>query len=194
MALANNSNEFDKFRDGSQSAFRSLYNKYHSRLHQFIFKRCQDKQLAQHILLSIFLNAWDRRARFGDENEFLAYLYFAAACKCLVIQLDDQRRKTAENEWVRSSDTSCGDEREKEMSRSHSIDMLWTAIMKLPPQQGTVIHKRMLEGKNFRQIAAEMKLAEQTVRNHHARALLFLRNELTGLEFLFLLVVLLLNK
>jgi RNA polymerase sigma factor (sigma-70 family) len=192
--LADNPEEFNEFRKGSEPAFQFFVDKLHSLLYQSIFTQCKDKKLTYHLMFKSFADAWDRRDTFENEGEFIIYLYFSAACQILRLKLDGENQLAAEREWTRSSESTSGGEKEREIFKSETIDTLYVAMKKLPRRRREVMFKIYFEKKSIRQVAQEMNTTEQTVINQRGKALLFLRRKLSGLQFLFLLTGLLFIK
>jgi RNA polymerase sigma factor (sigma-70 family) len=187
----NSSNEFEQFKNGSTDALQVLFSRYHEALFFYLLKLSGDRMVAASLVTDAFMTIWDRRDHIEDETHFKAYLYITARCKFISQIRKDNTRKKAEQVFASSADTSHNDTYEspedRERMRIHAAAMLRQAIKKLPVQRRTVIYKLYFEGKKTFQVAMEMGLANQTILNHKAKALKFLRRELTGMEFLLVL-------
>ena len=196
--MNNSSPEFEQFKKGSTEAFEKLFSRYHVTLFYYILKMCPDPMTAGPIVAEAFQIVWERRDHIEDEDHFIAYLYITVRCKYLSLLRSDNTRKKAEREFANTVDTSHNNiyesAEERERIKLNASAMLRQAIKKLPRQRRTVIYKLFFEGKTTSQIAREMGLAAQTVLNHKAKALDFLRKELTGMEFLVVLAGLLLIR
>jgi RNA polymerase sigma factor (sigma-70 family) len=181
FALRNNSKEFDLFKGGSKAAFRFLIRQYKSRLQQYIFVRIRDKALTQQYLLQTICEAWDYRACFICEAEFVLFLYHKVLCKSAGVEQDNEQQKIAEAGFLRWKDSIAGGEKEIAISKSDKDYMVRLAVEKLPAQRKRIIKSLFFEGMSSDQVAAAMDLSRQTVLNQKARAIAFLKLALHGL-------------
>ena len=172
MLPLSNHREFDLFKGGSTSAFNFLFKRYYSRLYHHVFPHFRDAALTNRFILQIFGQVWDDRAVFECEGQFLCYLFIIAEDRLLGVEQSAERRKIAEQESFSESDVIR--DAENEEAESDKFKLFVEEVERLPRQQKAVI-KKYLQKMNTRQIAEELKISEQTVRNHKTKALDSLR-------------------
>jgi RNA polymerase sigma factor (sigma-70 family) len=172
MFPLSNHREFDLFRGGSTSAFYSLFKRYYFRLYHHIFPHFRDAALTNRYILQIFGQAWDDRVVFDSEAQFLCYLFIIAGDRLLGVEQSAERRKIAEQESVSESDViRDADNGETE---ADIFKLIMEEVERLPRRRKEVI-KKYLQKMTTRQIAEELKISEQTVRNHKTKAVDSLR-------------------
>ncbi len=168
MLTLSNHREFKLFRDGSTSAFLSLVNRHHSLLHQYIFLRCGETALTAKYLQQIFAEAWDNRASFDSEGQFLCYLYLIAGDKLLGIEQSREQREMAEQDNAYGWDaTNDWEDEETERIRYYIFS---GEVERLPAQRKKVFKKIYFGRMTTHEVSEEMGIAEQTVLNQKAKA------------------------
>src|SRR5690606_11976614 len=70
-----------------------------------------------------------------------------------------------------------------EIARTEMLKELHAAIAKLPEKAGRIVRETYLEGKSNQEVADEMGISLQTLRNQKSRALTILRNRLNKDSF-----------
>ena len=149
--------------EGSEKAFRVLFDQHHHRLGLHIFRLTKSHELAEEIVQDVFLKIWINRTALTEVQNFQAYLYVMSknhALNCLK-KMAHERMATTELEfadyYVQNDDPA------EENERYLLID---EAIDHLPPQQQKVYllsrHGRLKQS----QIASELNLSRETVKKY----------------------------
>lgn len=66
---------WNSIRDGSNEAFRQLYNKYADMLYRYGMKIAQDSGIVEDAIQTVFLNIFEKRKSLSRPNSIPAYLY-----------------------------------------------------------------------------------------------------------------------
>ena len=169
-------NLFQDFTTGSVGAFNSYYNQYNGIVYVFVKRLCGDDELAKDLTQEVFQKAWDRRANFNDEKHLSNYLFRVAGCLFLMHERERRKAVAAVSELRRVVQQD-QDAVNANLVREEVFAAVQDALMKLPPQQKKVM-ELMIGGLDVKAVAKVLQLAPQTVRNHRAQALIFLRKEL----------------
>jgi RNA polymerase sigma-70 factor (ECF subfamily) len=187
--LEQSPNEFFALKEGSEDALYFFMGKYTEVVFRLVDQICHDASVSEEITVDTFYAVRDNLDNINDEEHLVNWLNKTAYNKCLTVIRSEGAKRRAElaflylNETPTSTDTTEFTPNEEEAEKAHAIKRLWEAIKKLSNQRYIVFCKRFIEGKTVKMIAAELEIAEQTVRNHIAKARGILRKELTGLDF-----------
>jgi len=178
---------FQKFVNDSEEAFAVYYNQYHKSIYSTLKGLCKDEALAQDLTQAVFLKLWDRRAILKDEEHLIKYLFFTTRVTFLMHERERKKADAAESELRRSA-VLADDSAHLFAVTEEGYSNLQNALTKLSPQQKEVVDLLVFRGLDVKTVAKKMKLAPQTVRNHKAQAILFLRKELLPVIVVFLLL------
>lgn len=66
---------WDSIRDGSNEAFRQLYNNYADMLYRYGMKLAQDSEMVEDAIQTVFLNIYEKRKSLSRPDSIPAYLY-----------------------------------------------------------------------------------------------------------------------
>jgi RNA polymerase sigma-70 factor (family 1) len=182
------------FQQGSKDAFASVYNMHYSRLYGFIKKLVEDREEAQDITAETFVKLWKLHTNFNTAENIKAFLYITARNACMDFLRYRQRQTTNKQElgYVLLQ--------QEEDVPTTSHDEIKTAVLKqihseienLPTQCRRIFKMAWLEGRKNAEIAQQLALTEQTIRNQKARAVKILRVALANynMELLVFLIFL----
>ena len=130
---------------------------------------------AEEITHEIFIKVWKHRDKLPAIDQPEAYLLTIAARHTL----DQIKKRLNENKMLQglsaSKENSHNDTEEKLLLRDRAA-LVQQAIRQLPPQQRSVYELSRQEGMNYEQIAAQLQISPNTVRNHLVKALRFIRD------------------
>ena len=175
-----------------EEALRPLYESHIKPLHYFILRIAKSKQLAEDVVQDVFLKIWDSRKQIDPDQPFKTFLYTIAKRHLLnmlkrvqheTFILDEIRKYTATTE--RTTDL--------ELEYSESNELLREAIEKLPAQCKTIFLRCKIEGKPYKQVAAELGIAEGTVHAQMVKALKIIREYINFKNAILLLLAYLKN-
>lgn len=127
----------------------------------------QDTDLAEDMVQECFTTLWEKiRQGFSITNR-RAYLYMAVRNRCL----DHLRRKGVQTESLKPHDTYGIIEEDDAEQRSAIEARLWTAIDSLPEKCRQIFLMSKRDGLKYEEIAEELGLSVNTVRNQISKAL-----------------------
>ncbi|MDR2284063.1 MAG: RNA polymerase sigma-70 factor [Sphingobacterium sp.] len=172
-----------RIKQGDRLAFRSLYDTYAPSLFDLGFKLLQDTAAAEELVQDCFVRVWANRLDLREDQEIWPLIYVMAKRLCFN-QLRHARvaRKylvQIEHELVNDVEQRL-DIRELESHLEHSIE-------NLPDQQKRALRLSRLEGYSHQQIAVEMGISPNTVKNHITQALKNLRKTLPQADYNYLI-------
>jgi RNA polymerase sigma-70 factor (ECF subfamily) len=155
---------------GSADAFRSIYEAYQQPLFSFAFYLTKSKDIAEEVLQEVFIKLWEKREQFQPDILLLPYL--KKMSQNLVLDLfrkanrDRSYQRHLYEEMIKASRQSVDVFWEKELSRIYA-----DAIRQLPPQQKLIYSLHRDQDLSYQEIAIQLGLSRNTVRNHMMTAI-----------------------
>ncbi len=172
---------------GDITAFEMIFRTYYQPLCNYAYTFLQDKEEAEEIVQSTFLNVWEKKETLSIRTAVKPYLYAMVRNACLnVIKHEKIKQKHAVEELaigVHSHD-----------SVSHAVAgselelKIQEAMEKLPEQCRLVFKLSRFEELKYSEIAEQLNISIKTVENHMGKALKIMREQLK--DYLPLLIVL----
>jgi RNA polymerase sigma factor (sigma-70 family) len=179
---------FALMKQGDDSAFESIYNKYWHELYNSAYKRLHDKDKCQDVLQNVFTDLWNRRIAL-EIRDLRAYLHTAVryqALKVIAKQSQETRFVDAFQTSIISSLQADEFLLDKEAKR-----LLEQFINALPFKRRAIFIRHYMDERSTAQIAVELNISQKTVQNQLTTASHALRLRLTHLlNFLALLTAL----
>lgn len=163
---------------GDEQAFSSIFSVLYSPLCLFAEKIVRDASDAEDIVEDVFLKLWDRAVLFNDEEHLKAYLYRSIRNACLNFLKISQRAFERNHTFVNEQGEYDEATYLTEITRTEVIAELYAAISELPAQARKVIIKTYIEGQSNQEVADELGLSINTVKNHKQNGLALLRSKL----------------
>lgn len=169
-------------KNGKEKAFEYIFHRYYNRLCVFSSNFVDETKEAEDIAEEAFVNIWNSKRDFQSILHLKSSLYQTARRIGLNKQTARHRRA------VRTDNYLANQEQVQESQLQHivyaeAMGELYEAIQKLPPKAQQIIKATYLEGKSNQEVADEMGINLQTVKNQKLRALTILRNRLNKDSF-----------
>lgn len=170
--------------------FELTYQSYYHPLCFYAGKFVGDE--AEDLIENLFVKLWDKKQVFNDAGHLRGFLYQATRNACLDYLKNNRRRGltgVAISEELAISD----EDHLHYMMKAETHAEIYRAIHQLPSQCSKVITLSFLEGMSNAEIAREMGLSEQTVKNHKGRGLALLKDKLSGRALSMLMLIVWVN-
>lgn len=158
---------------GNEQAFQMLFNRHWKSLFSFVYRLTRDEEHTKDILQDVFMYLWKNRENLYAGESFLPYLNTVARNNVMSAFRKDKIRLHGVDvlsETIKLSDDS--DERLILKEVTQSVD---NELLKMPANMRRCFRLSRYEDKSIREIAAELRLSEQTVKNNISEALRRLR-------------------
>ena len=173
-----------EFRQGQKDAYRLLFNQLYPVMCLFAKKFVTDYGDAEDISQEVFVELWNRRAKFESLNQVKAFLYLSVKNRCLNFKKHQTVKEKYANVIPANSDPSV----EENIIEAEVINHLKRAIESLPEQQRQVI-LHSLQGLNNNEIAESMQISVNTVKLHKKIAYSQLREKLSSSAFILFFLI-----
>jgi RNA polymerase sigma-70 factor (family 1) len=173
---------------GDEQAFALLFKIYHPILTGYLLAITESEELTQEIVQDVFMKIWNNRSTLNDIDCFKSYLMVAARNHAFNCLKRIAREKKKEKSWF---ENVLNPEHQEEADADH-VDyagMMDATIELLPPQQKKVYTLGYMNRMKHREIAIEMDIATETVKKHMLLALRFIKNHLSQVTSLLLLMM-----
>lgn len=164
-----------QFKQGDAGAFSAIYNKYFHTLYSFVRKFIPEKEDAEDITAEIFLKLWRLRANLESIKNIEAFLYITARNACLDFLRHMKRQSEREKELLYMLLQQPADSLLEDDVKTEVLKAIHQEIFRLPESCRRVFEMAYMEGRSNEEIAAVLKINNQSVRNHKQRAIKLLR-------------------
>jgi len=189
--LQNEKELFAGLADDDEAAFTKIFDYYEPRLFPFILKITHSETLAEEIIQEIFIKLWVNRKKLSHVENYRSYIFKIASNKALNHLREAGRKCELIKRVTRLSS-------EEENTTEEAIDLrqlqqyIDNAVRQLPKQQKKVYKLSRQQGLDYDQIAKELHISRNTVKNHLTEALKSIKEYLqhhTGISITVLLIV-----
>lgn len=178
--------------EGKEDAFAMLFEQYMPRLYPVVFRIVKTAGVAEDIVQETFLKLWLYRDKLPLIEKPDAWI-FRVAYYLSFTHLRKQaiRQKAAQKLEADGLQTVNAEDTDNVLSLKRLEKLVKEAILKMPAQQQRVYVLSREKGLKQEEIAAEMNISLQTVKNTMGRALKTIREHLThaGVNVEWMLIV-----
>lgn len=162
------------------TVIKSIFQAWYRPMCLYALHYLGDLDAAEDVVQEVFISLWNQDGPIGNVK---AWLHTAVRNRCI-----DQLRRSKTKELPLPCDLDGPISDEEAFDRSAVEARLWAAVEALPEKRRQCLIMAKRDGMSYREIADELGLSENTVRNHIARALETLRQDrrqISGLFFFF---------
>ncbi|SHH85507.1 RNA polymerase sigma-70 factor, ECF subfamily [Chryseolinea serpens] len=174
-------------KSGDITAFEMLFRTYYQPLCNYAYTFVQDRDEAEEIVQSTFLNVWEKRDNLSIHTGVKPYLYAMvrnASLNVLKHEKIKQQHVTMELAVAERSVESVT----RTVMASELETKIYKAMDKLPEQCRLVFKLSRFEELKYSEIAEQLDISIKTVENQMGKALKIMRDQLK--DYLPLLIVL----
>lgn len=175
-----------------ERALRPLYESHLKPLHYFILRIAKSKELAEDVVQDVFIKLWESRAQINPDQPFKTYLYTIAK-RHLLNMLKRVQHETYILDEIRKYTAPTEHTTDLQLDYAESNELLNEAIDKLPPQCKAVFLRCKIQGMPYKEVAAELGIAEGTVHTQMVKALKAIKEYITFKNAILLLLAYLKN-
>lgn len=158
---------------GSRDAFQTLFNRYWKSLYAFVFRLTRDEDHSKDILQDVFMHVWSNREKLYTGESFLPYLHTVSKNSVMSSFRKDKVRIEGVDTLLRDMQTPAGSD--DNLLLGEVRDAVDAELIRMPANMQQCFRLSRYEDKSIKDIAAELKLSEQTVKNNISEALRRLR-------------------
>lgn len=170
---------FQRIADGDEAAFGHLFNLFLPRLYPFIVKFTKSESAAQEVIQESFIRVWMNRDKLTEIDNPGGWLFKVASNECYNYIRKKVRKDALFTSMAPETESNTAD-----ISTQEGIDikeltyLVGRAVDQLPAQRKKIYQMSRHEGKTIPEIAAELQVSPNTVKNTLVASLKFIRSEL----------------
>lgn len=153
-----------RLKEGDKEAFNELFEQFADPVLTYAAYRLRDERDAEDVLQEVFIKLWNKRSSIQIHTSFRNYLY-------TIVQntINDHLRVRKRRKWESAGELPDTQE-ERFQPTDHyqykQLQHIWKqAIKRLPVQMGRIYSMKNEEALTVKEIASELDLSEQTVKN-----------------------------
>lgn len=161
---------------GSEEAFRAIFNRYRGKLYHFILKISGSGEAAEDTVHDVFLKVWATKENFAQVENLGSYLYRMAHNHAVSGFRRMARETLVLAELRQESVPALG--LADPLTQKEIRTFIDEAVAKLSPRQKKVFLLSRYDGLKHKEIADELGLSIHTVRSHLQEAVKVLREEI----------------
>ncbi|QQT24788.1 RNA polymerase sigma factor [Sphingobacterium spiritivorum] len=168
---------FDAIKKNNTQAFSILFDRYSDILFRFILKRTRSVTDTEDILQEVFLSLWNRRANIEVGDSIYPYLFKAARYEVIDWMVKSEKRvKHFEQLQVKAEkDIICLHNTEDKLMAQELAKLLEDEVQKMPVTMRSIFNLSRGEDMCIKDIASQLSISEQTVKNNISLAMSRLR-------------------
>lgn len=157
--------------DGSEAAFRELYDRYWTPLYRVAYNRVGEE--AKDLIQEIMVGVWQRKDSIRITNDGSLAPYLFTALKYRIIRHYAYAATEIRN--GEGFDVASGISADQELEYRELASIIETQISNMPPRMQQIFRMSREEGISIAAIALHLSLSEQTVKNQLSEAMKRLR-------------------
>lgn len=167
-----------RLKKGDMIAFDLLYEQYSHKLYIFICKLLKNETEAEEIVQEVFVRLWESREKLDNSKLLNSFIFTVAYNHSIdLIRKRINTKKYLEhlkqNPLIDSAPSAISQVEYNELNKQ--VEKL---IAQLPERQKQIYRLHREEGLSHSEIATQLGISKNTVENHMAKALKYLRDHL----------------
>lgn len=159
-----------EFRSGNEQATAHFFDLHYKSLCYFSTRLVNDRLQAEDIVSDCFLKLWQRRQDFQTGQNIKAFLYISCRNACMNYLQHLKVKTTVQQAYLKQLEQ--GKETILyEIIKTEILGIVSSEIDQLPEKMGEIFKLLYFEGKKTDEVAVELNLSVQTVRNQKTKAI-----------------------
>ncbi|MCO5240724.1 MAG: RNA polymerase sigma-70 factor [Chitinophagaceae bacterium] len=167
---------------GNERAFQCLFERHRSKIYNYLFSIVKSREIAEELVIDVFLKLWIGRELLTEIQNMDAFLHKVAYNKAIDFLRITSRNIALQKVVNREIESSREREADYRLQEQEYREIINRAIQQLSPQRRMVFTLSRVEGLNYDQIAKQLHLSRNTVRNTMADTLRSIRSYLLNNE------------
>lgn len=153
---------FKEIKKGNLKAFEEFYNLTKDRIFSYLYRLCKNKQLAEDVLIEVYITVWENIESFEERSQPLTWVY-GIARNIMLNTLRDYSKERRENIEDISFFISDHDS-ENLYFKKEQIDILSKALKTLPNKYKEVLNLAFFDDLTYEEISKILNIPINTVK------------------------------
>lgn len=175
-----------RFKEGDAEAFDAIYHKYSKKLFHFALGLVKDQDISKDMVQEIFVNLWEKRGQVDPNLNFDNYI-FTIAYNSIRKYFRKKSVETKVIDHLLKNSPEVIENVDGTLIYNELLVLATKSIETLPPRRKIVYKLSRQEGLKIKEIAQKLNISTRTAENHLAKALKYLKEELSGYSLMMLL-------
>lgn len=171
-----NSINSTQLQKSNADAWQYLIRIYYPVLCRYAYRILKDNAAAEDVTTEVMIKLWEKKIEFENETQIKNYMYASIRNACLNLlrtrQREESRNETFANTYLLNDDAVAN-----EVIYAELLAEIRKEIDAFPPRMKVIFIMAYFQQKTNEEIAAELNLSNQTVRNQKASALAHIRKK-----------------
>ena len=173
------------FREGEMHAFTEVYERYAPLVYNYAKRTIQDEHLVEDIIQEVFIILWEMRGRLEIVSSLKNYMIGITKFQVLR-SIRKSKRFQIYVDTVEKHIEHFEASPEDYLINKEGLDILHQEIKRLPPTMSAILDLSTSGEYSYKEISAELNIANQTIRNNVTAATKILRLKLQKFWMLFI--------
>ncbi|WP_447640852.1 MULTISPECIES: RNA polymerase sigma factor [Chitinophagaceae] len=152
------------------SAYLVVFKSYHNTIFSVALQYCKLKHLADDAAQQVFVELWEKRAILNTVEDPEAWLWVIARNQTIKILKKESTQKSYV-EYMKEFFSDSSDTPVNQLILKQRSTLIEKIVNSLPTRQQQVYKLSRNEGLTYHQIASELSIGTETVKEHMAKAL-----------------------
>jgi len=161
--------------EGDETAFKLLFERHRLKLYNYLLKITKSRNTTEELVIDVFVKLWTRRTLLPEVKNFDAFLHKVAYNKALDFFRIASRNKILQHTIANHLEIAHDSSADKYMLSKEYNEIFYKALNELSPQRKMVFAMSRIQGLTHEQIACNLRLSRNTVRNTIAETLKHVR-------------------
>lgn len=175
--------------ENDEYAFEILYKRYYQQLVRFSWRYSKSKAVAEELVQDFFADIWENPKTFNITSSIRAYFYKAVRNSSLNYIKQKKVQEKYDPEWISMKKEAIMLEIEDKFREDKIREAIKNAVENLPERSRMTYKLHRYDGLTYEEIAEVMDVSVKTVESQMTRTLKILRNKLSYLLSILLLIV-----
>lgn len=172
MKTWSDSELFEELKKDNKMAFSILFDRYSDILFRFIQKRIESIPDVEDIIQEVFISMWNRRSKIEVGDSIYPYLFKAAKYEMIDWLIKSEKRnRHLDYLEINKDQYLIGTTSEDELIAKELARLLENEMSRMPDTMRYVFRLSRSEDMSIKDIANQLSLSEQTVKNNVSMAL-----------------------
>ena len=161
---------FERIQAGKDEAFGLVFSHYYDRIYATALQYCKVETVAEDVAQQVFLKIWEKRDSLTGVRDPEGWLFTLARNQVLDV-MREQTRSRRYTEYI--SEVFLEEEASPEqlMINRQRRDLLKRGLQELSPKQQEIYRLNREQGFTYDEIAGQLGIGRETVKEHMGRAL-----------------------
>lgn len=161
---------------GDERAFSNLYNHYWKRLYNYLIRVTQSHEMTEEIVVDVFLKLWSGKEMLPTIKSMDSFLFRVAHNKAMDFLNLAARNERIQKIIAKSIQQNIAPAADHSLMDQESQQILQKAIEKLSSRRRMVFTLSRMDGLSNDEIAKQLNLSRQTVKNTLVDAVCLVKN------------------